>query len=140
MIEEPLLDGLVPRHLRPKSARILLENLEVQADIGFHDFEVGAPQRLLVTVEVWLDDTEPPSDDSPESAWDYDYVRKQAIELAHERRYNLQETFARSLYDRLAAMRGVKALRIETSKPDIYTDAERVGVQIASFEGQIPEK
>ena len=25
-------------------------------DIGFHDFEVGTPQRLLVTVEVWVDE------------------------------------------------------------------------------------
>jgi dihydroneopterin aldolase len=140
MIEEPRLNGLVPDELRPKCAKILLENLEVQADIGFHDFEVGAPQRLLVTVEVWLEDAEPPSDDSPECAWDYDYVRQQAIELAAARRYNLQETFARSLYDRLAAMRGVRALRITTSKPDIYADAERVGVQIASFCGAFPGK
>jgi dihydroneopterin aldolase len=140
MIEDLRLDGLIPDELRPKCARILLENLEVQADIGFHDFEVGSPQRLLVTVEVWLNDAEPPLDDSPEGAWDYDYVRQQAIELAGARRYNLQETFARALYDRLAAMRGVKALRIATSKPDIYADAERVGVEIASFCGHFPEK
>ena len=25
-------------------------------DIGFHDFEVGVPQRLLITVELWLED------------------------------------------------------------------------------------
>lgn len=140
MIEQPRLDGLIPDELRPKCAKILLENLEVQADIGFHEFEVGAPQRLLVSVEVWLENPEPPMDDLPERAWDYDYVRQQAIELAAARRYNLQETFARSLYDRLAAMRGVKALRIATSKPDIYADAERVGVQIASFCGAFPEK
>ena len=140
MIEEPRLDGMVPNRLRPKSARILLEDLEVKADIGFHDFEVGAPQRLLVTVEVWLEDPVPPPDDSPERAWDYDFVRHQAIELAGARRYNLQETFAHALYMRLAAMRGVKALRIATSKPDIYPDAERVGVQIASFHGEFPEK
>ena len=39
-----------------RSSRILLDSLEVQADIGFHDFEVGKPQRLLVTVEIWLED------------------------------------------------------------------------------------
>ena len=42
--------------LQVRSSRILLDSLEVQADIGFHDFEVGTPQRLLVTVEIWLDD------------------------------------------------------------------------------------
>ena len=35
----PKLDGLVPDDLQVRSARILLESLEVQADIGFHEFE-----------------------------------------------------------------------------------------------------
>ena len=54
--DEPKLDGLVPDHLQVRSSRILLDSLEVQADIGFHEFEVGPPQRLLVTVEIWLED------------------------------------------------------------------------------------
>ena len=53
----PKLDGLVPDHLQVRVERaILLDSLEVMADIGFHEFEIGAPQRLLVTVEIWLDD------------------------------------------------------------------------------------
>ena len=56
MSEVVKLDGLLPRELEVKSSRILLESLEIQADIGFHEFEVGKPQRLLVTVEIWLDD------------------------------------------------------------------------------------
>ena len=54
------LSGLIPSHIRVRSARILLESLEVQADIGFHDFEIGTPQRLLVSVEVWLADLAAP--------------------------------------------------------------------------------
>ena len=41
--DEPKLDGLVPDHLRVRSSRVLLDSLEVQADIGFHDFEIGVP-------------------------------------------------------------------------------------------------
>ena len=48
----------MPDDLKVRSARILLEALEVQADIGFHEFEIGAPQRLLVTVEIWLEDSD----------------------------------------------------------------------------------
>ena len=132
------LAGLVPERLSPKSNRILLEGLEVTADIGFHDFELGAPQRLTVTVEVWLEDAAAPADDSPDNAWDYDYVRRLAIELAGARRYNLQETYAHALYVRLASMKGVRALRIATAKPDIYPDAQGVGIQIASFSGAFP--
>ena len=139
-MDTPKLDGLMPDALRPQSARILLDSLEVMADIGFHDFEIGRPQRLLVTVEVWLDDPEAPAKDDPGGAWDYDHVRRQVIELAGARRYNLQETLAEAIYRRLAAMRGVRALRVTTSKPDIYGDARGVGVEIASFKGVAPER
>ena len=80
------------------------------ADIGFHDFEIGAPQRLLVTVEIWLDHIPPADCDDPAFAWDYDFLREQVEELATARRYNLQESLAHAIYDRVAAMRGVTAL------------------------------
>jgi dihydroneopterin aldolase len=124
---------MVPRELMPRSARILIEDLEVKADIGFHEFEVGAPQRLLVSVEVWLKDVSLPMGDDPRFAWDYDFVREQVIELAGARRYNLQETLAHAIYLRLAGMHGVRALRVRTSKPDVYPDTAGVGVEYASF-------
>jgi len=138
-MDSPKLSGLVPETLRPRSARILLDQLEVMADIGFHEFEIGTPQRLIVTVEVWLENSAAPLDDDPDQAWDYDYVRNQVMELAGARRYNLQETIAEAIYLRLAAMRGVKALRVTTSKPDIYEDARGVGVEFASFRGVAPD-
>lgn len=130
---EPKLDGLVPDHLRVRSSRILLDALEVQADIGFHEFEIGQPQRLLVTVEIWLEDVSPPANDDPVLAWDYDYLRTEVEALAGGRRYNLQETLAHAIYQRFAALRGVKALRVATAKPDIYDEARGVGVEITSF-------
>jgi len=137
-MSEPKLTGLVPDALKVRSARILLESLAVEADIGFHEFEIGAPQRLLVTVEIWLDDLAPPPDDDPQRAWNYDFLRAQVEELASARRYNLQETLAHAVFERIAASRGVKHLRVRTSKPDVYPDAAGVGVEIASFSGAWP--
>lgn len=138
-MDQPELSGIVPGGLRVRSAKIMLDSLEVKADIGFHDFEVGAPQRLLVTVELWLENVDTPAGDDPGLACDYDYVREQVIRLAGARRYNLQETLAHAIYERLAAMRAVKALRVSTSKPDIYSDAHGVGVEVASFRGAAPD-
>lgn len=132
-LDEPKLDGMVPDHLRVRSSRIFLDALEVQADIGFHEFEIGRPQRLLITVEIWLEDLSPPAEDDPSQAWDYDYLRTEIEALAGAQRYNLQETLAHAIYQRFAAMRGVKALRVATAKPDIYDKARGVGVEIASF-------
>jgi dihydroneopterin aldolase len=134
------LDGLVPDTLRVRSARILLESLEVTLDIGFHEFEVGAPQRLLVSVEIWLEDATLPADDDPQHAWNYDFLRAEVQEIAASRRFNLQETLAHAVFERLGALRGVRAMRVRTSKPDIYPEAHGVGVEIASFTGLWPDR
>ena len=129
----PKLTGLVPDELKVRSARIVLDSLAVQTDIGFHEFEVGTPQRLLITVELWLDDLTPPDDDDHASAWNYDYLRTEVMRLAQERRYNLQETLVHAIFQRVAATRGVRALRVKSVKPDVYDNAKGVGVEIASF-------
>ena len=136
---ESSLAGLVPDTLKVRSARILLESLEVRTDIGFHEFEVGAPQRLAISVEIWLEDAKLPPNDDPQLAWNYDFLRAEVEEIAGSRRFNLQETLAHAVFERLAAFRGVRALRVRTSKPDVYPEAHGVGVEIASFTGLWPE-
>jgi 7,8-dihydroneopterin aldolase/epimerase/oxygenase len=132
------LHGIVPAHLKVRQSRILLDSLEVMADIGFHDFEVGNPQRLLISIELWLDNLNPPPADDPVHAWNYDYLKQEVVRITQERRYNLQESLVHAIFERIAAYRGVKALRIKTVKPDVYPDANGVGVEIASFTGETP--
>ena len=131
-----VLHGMVPQHLKVRQTRILLDSLEVMTDIGFHDFEVGVPQRLLITVELWLDHHDVPADDDPAGAWNYDMLRSEIIRIAGDGRYNLQETLVHAIFDRLAAARGVAALRIKSMKPDVYGDAAGVGVEILSYDGE----
>lgn len=133
MNEMRRLDDLVPEGLQPRTRKIVLENYDLPVDIGFHDFEVGTPQRLIVTVEVWLDDASFAAEDCVSAAWDYDFLRTEIGILAGARRYNLQETLARAIYDIVAARRGVTALRVSTRKPDIYPDCAGVGVELSSF-------
>lgn len=127
------LHGLVPDALAPASRRIFLKDYDLPVDIGFHDFEVGTPQRLLVNVEVWVDEASFPSSDEIDAAWNYDVLRTRIGHLAAARRYNLQETLCRAIYDMVAARKGVMALSVSTCKPDIYPDCAAVGVALASF-------
>ena len=139
MTEEAVkLQGIVPDQLKVRQSRIILDSLEVMADIGFHDFEIGTPQRLLITIEIWLEDFAKPQGDEAVHAWNYDYLKQEVVRIAQERRYNLQETLVHALFQRVAAYRGVKAIRIKSMKPDVYPDANGVGVEVASFIGETP--
>ncbi len=138
MNEQVTLHGMVPAGIKVREQRILIDRLEVMADIGFHDYEIGTPQRLLISVEMWMTKHEPPSDDDPGQAWDYDFVVQQVRELATMRRYNLQETLVHAIFERVAAAHGLAALRVTSTKPDVYPDARGVGVTISSFAGGAP--
>lgn len=133
LVAAPRLDGLVPEALRPRTRKIVLDGYELALDIGFHEFEMGNPQRLIVSVEVWIDEASFAAADEVGLAWNYDYLRTMIGELVAGRRFNLQETLAREIYERVAARRGVTALRVITSKPDVYPDCAGVGVELASF-------
>ncbi|MGH6782135.1 MAG: dihydroneopterin aldolase [Sphingomonadaceae bacterium] len=133
MTTPPILDGLVPTALAPKTRRIFLEDFDLPVDIGFHDFEVGTPQRLVVNVEVWVDEASFAREDNAAAAWNYDFLRTEIKRLASSNRFNLQETLAHAIYDLIAARAGVTALRVSTRKPDIDADCAGVGVELASF-------
>jgi dihydroneopterin aldolase len=111
--------------------RILLEELSLDVDIGFHDFEIGVPQRLLVSVDITLSPAAFPDADLQESAWDYDRVRSGIHALIAGRRFNLQETLAAEIFQMIAAWPGVEGLTVTTRKPDVYPDAGAVGVVLS---------
>jgi dihydroneopterin aldolase len=127
------LRGLVPEALAPKTRRIFFNDLEVIANIGFHDFEIGVGQRLLISIDILIDDASFALDDQVHSAWNYDNVRSDAVRLAQAQHYNLQETLVSAIYKAIAARAGVKALRVSARKPDVYPDCAGVGVELASF-------
>ena len=133
----PLSESLSPSENRaagpvPRTHMVFLEDLAVDADIGFHDFEVGTPQRLLVNVEVRLDLAHWPQSDTREASWNYDFIRNGIQQLVASRRFNLQETLAQEIFDMVAARPGVTGLTVWLRKPDVYPDAKAVGVLLSS--------
>ena len=133
MTTPPRIDGLVPDALRPTTFRIFLQDFDLPVDIGFHDFEIGTPQRLLVTIEVSVEEAAFAAEDTQAAAWNYDFLRTEIRRMTTGRRFNLQETLVREIYDLIAARQGVKALRVSARKPDVYPDCAGVGVEISSF-------
>ena len=117
----------------PKSRKIAIDGYCLDVDIGFHAFEIGRPQRLRIDIEIWVNAASFPADDDTAAAWNYDDLHRDVAALVANRRFNLQETVAHEIYALVAARPGVVALRVNTRKPDIYSDCEGVGVELASF-------
>jgi dihydroneopterin aldolase len=111
--------------------RIFLQDVSVDASIGFHDFEKQARQRILVSVDLYVPVTQSSSTrDDVADVVDYDFVRLGILRIAQSRHFNLQETLIDEISNLCLAQGGVRAVRVESQKPDVYPDCKTVGIEV----------
>jgi dihydroneopterin aldolase len=107
---------------------LFLQGVEVMARIGIHDFERESPQRLLIDVNLALDD--PGGADDLASVVDYDFVRREIAAHIATGQIALQETLCRLILDSCWARPSVVAALVSTRKPDVYPDTASVGCRM----------
>ena len=110
--------------------RLILDGLEIEAEIGIHDFERGRRQRVGLRIELELEPTRVPAADDIAGALDYDWLREGVIALTRARRFELQETLARAVLEIAFARPEVRRAVVETAKLEVYPDARSVGCRM----------
>jgi dihydroneopterin aldolase len=110
--------------------RLFLRGLTVQAQIGVHDFEQHATQRIVIDVDLYVSfEGTRPKDDRIDEVVDYDFVRAVVHGRIAKGHIGLQETLCDDILNHLLEHTGVLAARVSTRKPDVYPDCEAVGVE-----------
>jgi len=111
--------------------RIFLKDFSIDASIGFHDFEKQAPQRILISVDLFVPIVQSTSNrDDVADVVDYDFIRTGVVRIAQSRHFNLQETLIDEICDLCLSQPSVRAARVETQKPDVYPDCKTVGIEV----------
>jgi dihydroneopterin aldolase len=111
--------------------RLFLRNYEVMINIGVHDFEKRAEQRVLINVDLYipLEQSTPKADQLSEVV-DYDFMRETIARRVSKGHVHLQETLCDDVVKAMLAHPRVRAARVSTMKPDVYPDCEGVGVEV----------
>ncbi len=111
--------------------RIFLRDFSIDASIGFHDFEKQAPQRILISVDLFVPIASSTSNrDDVLDVVDYDFIRTGIVKIAQSRHFNLQETLIDEICNLCLSQPSVRAARVETQKPDVYPDCKTVGIEV----------
>ncbi len=120
-----------PYLLMQTCRKLFLRRHEVMVQIGVHEFEKTAPQRMWIDVDLYvpLAHTTPQNDHIAEVV-DYDFVREVVAQRIARGHIELQETLCDDLADELMRHPGVQAVRLSTCKPDVYPDCDAVGVEV----------
>jgi len=111
--------------------RVFLRDYEVWINIGVHEFEKRAEQRVLINVDLYVPlDVSTPTADELDEVLDYDFIRRTVAERVRRGHVQLQETLCDDILARLMAHPNVQAARVSTAKPDVYPDCDAVGVEV----------
>ncbi|WP_137918398.1 dihydroneopterin aldolase [Hydrogenophaga sp. 2FB] len=111
--------------------KLFLRQHEVQVQMGVHAFEKKGPQRLWIDVELYVPyEHSTPQRDHIDEVVDYDFVRDVVAKRIAQGHVELQETLCDDLASTLLQHPGVQAVRLSTSKPDVYPDCQAVGVEV----------
>ncbi|MFC0251068.1 dihydroneopterin aldolase [Massilia consociata] len=125
-----MLSALIHPSLRD-CRRLFLRNYEVMINIGVHDFEKTAEQRVLINVDLYipLEQSTPKADQLSEVV-DYDFMRETIARRVSKGHIHLQETLCDDVVKAMLTHPRVRAARVSTMKPDVYPDCEGVGVEV----------
>ena len=111
--------------------RLFLKNHEVLVNIGVHEFEKNAAQRIIFNVHVYVSlQNSTPVSDGIDEVVDYDFIREIIAGRISQGHIQLQETLCDDIAAKILAHPNVHAVRMSTEKPDVYPDCEAVGVEV----------
>lgn len=117
--------------------RLFLRDYQVMSNIGVHDFEKEAEQRVLFNVDLFIPlAASTPAHDELSEVVDYDFIRFTIEERVGRGHIQLQETLCDDIARALLLHPKVRGVQVSTRKPDVYTDCESVGVEIFHIKDQ----
>jgi 7,8-dihydroneopterin aldolase/epimerase/oxygenase len=114
--------------------RLFLRNYVVDANIGIHAFEKAGAQRLALNVDLYVPlALSTPRHDRIHEVVDYDFIRVTIRHRLEQGHINLQEALVDDVARSLLAHPAVRAVRVSSEKPDVYSDVDAVGVEVLHF-------
>ena len=106
---------------------LFLENVVREVDIGVHDHEFGAPQRLQFDIYVMLSGVSEPSADEIGEVLDYEYLISALDETLEMNRAALLETLANRLLDRILEPNSAEGASVILTKLDVLEGDGQLG-------------
>ena len=116
--------------VRP-SRRVFVQDYELIGSVGVYEHERRYEQRIVVSLDLDVEDTYDASSDDLAGVYDYDHAIsavRQTVESGH---FNLLETLAERIAQACLASPSVTAIRVRIAKPDVLIACRAVGIKIA---------
>ena len=124
---------MISHHVASAKARVrhvFVRDLECMALIGIYDHEKLKPQRIVVNIDLSVQEAAGAMDDDISHVVSYEIIVKKVEAILDEGHTNLVETLCEKIAQACLKDKRVLAARVRVEKPDIIPNARSVGVEI----------
>ncbi len=109
---------------------VFVRDLDLMALIGIYEHEKTNPQRIIVNIDLSVQEGDGPQDDDIGHVVSYEIVVKKVEQIIADGHINLVETLCEKIAAACLRDKRVVAARVRVEKPDIIRNARSVGVEI----------
>ena len=123
----------ITRYMASAEARlrhVFVRDLEIIASIGIHEHETLKPQRIIVNIDLSVEEGDGPLADNIGNVVSYELIVQRVEAIVAAGHVHLVETLAERIAEACLADARVLAARVRVEKPDIIPNARSVGVEI----------
>lgn len=107
---------------------IRIKGLKAETLVGVHDWERKLPRPVVVDLELATDAARAARSDALKDALDYHAVAQAVTAFLGQSKFQLIETLAQRLAEKLQDQFGVTWLRLELHKPGAVAGAQDISV------------
>lgn len=129
MTKKPMISHHVASAER-RVRHVFVRDLECMALIGIYDQEKVKPQRIIVNIDLSVQEAAGPMADDISHVVSYEIIAKKVEAILAEGHVNLVETLCENIAQACLKDKRVLAARVRVEKPDIIPNARSVGVEI----------
>ena len=109
---------------------VFIQNLTLPARVGIYAHERANPQDLTISLDVAVLENATAQPEKIDDVVCYEKLVLQIKQILNETHYDLIETLADVIAEKLMQDKRIAKLRIRLGKPSAISEAENVGIEI----------
>ena len=113
------------------SRRVFVHDYELIGSVGVYEHERRYEQRIVVSLDIDVDDDYDGASDELAGVYDYDHAIQAVRQTVESGHFNLLETLAERIARACLLSPSVTGIRVRIAKPDVLIACRAVGIEIA---------
>ena len=110
--------------MKIRKRKIFINNLILIASIGVYQQEKKIKQKIIINLEILLNNDTEPKSDNLQQTQDYSQFRKCVTDVVESKHFDLLEILTKKIHTVISKNKFVLGVKVNISKPDILDNCE----------------